>query len=268
MREAKIARSFLARLQLMKRLGTRKRKPESSILVALAERLHKALDGRDVGELAAKVGVTPVTLYRWLGAKFDPGIAKLSRLAEVLDVSLAWLITGQGPMNRRRAIRHARLADYDLPEYATLQGSSDQPPIAFLESWLSRFLYGPNESAFVTGDTKTPLLICVPDDSMEPTIKRGALVLIDRSFGMSPSTRAQAGAGSVHDGIYVFPPSPSPKGSDNASAQFVIRRVLYMLNGKMIVRCDNPKYPEEIYSRDARSRPTPIGRAVWQADRI
>ena len=64
---------------------------------ALAERLRHAVANRDVAELAANVGVTPVTFYRWLSAKFDPGVVKLNELAEVLDVSLAWLITGQGP---------------------------------------------------------------------------------------------------------------------------------------------------------------------------
>lgn len=254
----------------MKRPRTQKGSSESSVMSALAERLRKAAEGRDVGELAAKVGVTPVTLYRWLSAKFDPGVAKLSELAEAMNVSLAWLITGQGPMERRRALLHARLADYTTPEYATSQGSSDRPPIAFLEPWLFGFLYGPSSDSttLVAGDTRPPLLLTVPDDSMEPTIKRGALVLFDRSFGLRVMTRAPAAAGSVHDGIYLFRLAPSPKGSETAPPQLLIRRVLFRLDGKMIVRCDNPKYPEEIYARETRNRPTPIGRAVWLADRI
>jgi len=254
----------------MKKPRTHRGRPETSIMSALAERLRKAAEGRDVGELAAKVGVTPVTLYRWLSAKFDPGVAKLSELAEVLDVSLAWLLTGQGPVERRRALRHARLADYETTEYATFQGRSDRPPIAFLESWLFGFLYGPSgdSSTLMTGDMRPPLLVDVPDDSMEPTIRSGALVLVDRSFGIRTVTRARAGANSVHDGIYLFRLAPSPKGSETAPAQLVIRRVLHWLDGTMIVRCDNPKYPEERYGREAKNRPTPIGRVVWHADRI
>ena len=234
----------------------------------LAERLRKAAEGRDVGELAAKVGVTPVTFYRWLSAKFDPGVAKLGKLAEALNVSLAWLITGQGPMDRRRALLHGRLADFVPTEYAISHGSSEQPPIAFLESWLFGLLYGRSGESrtLVTGDMRPPLLLNVSDDSMEPTINKGSLVLVDRSFGMSQVTRAQASAGSVYDGIYVFRLALSPKGSETAPAQLVIRRVLYMLDGNMIVRRDNPNYPEEIYK--ARNRPTPIGRVVWQADRV
>jgi len=230
--------------------------------------LRKATENCDIAELAAKVGVTPVTLYRWLSAKFDPGVAKLSELAEALNVSLAWLVTGQGPMGRRRALLHARLADYAATEYATTQGSTDRPPIAFLEPWLLEFLYGPSGDPIphMAGDMIPPLLLNVLDDSMEPTIKRGALVLVDRSFGMPRMTRAQAGAGSVHDGIYLFRLAPSPKGSETAQAQLLIRRVLYRLDGKMVIRCDNPKYPEELY--ETRNRPTPIGRVVWHGDRI
>jgi phage repressor protein C with HTH and peptisase S24 domain len=237
---------------------------------ALAEHLRKAAEKRDVGELAAKVGVTPVTLYRWLSGKFDPGLEKLSELADALDVSLAWLVTGEGPMGRRQARRHARLADYDAPEYLTPQGNSDVPPIAFLESWLFRFLYGSGNDAskYAASDMNPPLLINVPDDSMEPTFRQGALVLVDRAFGIRTGMPVQVGAASIYDGIYVFHLAPSPKHSTTVPAQLLIRRVAYQVDGRMIVRCDNSKYPEEIYPREARNRPTPIGRVVWHADRI
>ena len=100
---------------MTRNLRNRKGNPEDLVMSALAERLREAAENRDVGELATKVGVTPVTFYRWMSAKFDPGVAKLSELAEALNVSLAWLITGQAPMGRRQAIRHARLADYGRP---------------------------------------------------------------------------------------------------------------------------------------------------------
>ncbi len=257
---------LLERPRPMKKI--RRAKPESSIMPALAERLRKAAENRDVAEVAAMVGVTPVTLYRWLSAKFDPGVAKLSELAEVLDVSLAWLVAGQGPRERRRAVLHARLTDYAATEYATSQGDSERPPIAFLEPWLFGFLFGTSNASrrIPTGDFRPPLLFDVPDDSMEPTIKEGALVLVDRSFGMPTVTRAKAPAGSVHDGIYVFELA-SPK-SSQPPARLRIRRVLFTLDGKLVVRCDNPKYPEEVYALENRNRPNPIGRVVWQAHRI
>jgi transcriptional regulator with XRE-family HTH domain len=232
----------------------------------LGERLRKAVADRDIGELAARVGVTSVTLYRWLGAKFDPGIVKLSMLADVLDVSLAWLVCGVGPMRRPRARLHALLSDYAPIEYLGPQGGSDQPPIAFLESWLFGFLYGSTSDSrtLVAGDMRPPLLVEVPDDSMAPTLRRGALVLVDRSFGM-PNVMGSP-PGSVYDGIYALQPAPSRERQHTGSTHVVIRRVLYTLDGKMIVRCDNPQHPQETY--ETRKRPTLIGRAVWHADRI
>jgi phage repressor protein C with HTH and peptisase S24 domain len=238
--------------------------PENSILSELAERLRKAAQNHDVGELAAKVGVTPVTLYRWFSAKFDPGVAKLSELAKALDISLAWLVTGQGPMGRRQALRQAALADYVAPEYVAPQSSADPSPIAFRESWLFGFLYGASSDPIprMAADMRPPRLLNVLDDSMEPTIKRGALVLIDRSFGMPRTTQADA----INGGIYLFGPANQLEKSECAPTPYLLRRILYRLDGMMIVRCDNPQYSDETY--DTRNRPTPIGRAVWLADRI
>ncbi|MGD0291369.1 MAG: helix-turn-helix domain-containing protein [Candidatus Binataceae bacterium] len=252
---------------MTRNLRNRKGNPEDLVMSALAERLREAAENRDVGELATKVGVTPVTFYRWMSAKFDPGVAKLSELAEALNVSLAWLITGQAPMGRRQAIRHARLADYGAPEYVAPQSSSDQSPIAFREPWLFGFLYGHGDSnTIVLGDMLPPLLLNVPDDSMEPTIRRGALVLIDRSFGMTKETPADAG--SIYDGIYLVVPTPPSERSESVPTRYLLRRLLYRLDGNMIVRCDNPKYSDEIYTPKTRNWPKRIGRAVWLADRI
>jgi hypothetical protein len=79
---------------------------------------------------------------------------------------------------------HAALTDYGLPEFDTFRKSPSQSPIAFLQFWWREFLYGPigEPSGNIAASPAPPLLLEVHDDSMEPTIKRGALVLVDRSF--------------------------------------------------------------------------------------
>jgi hypothetical protein len=54
---------------------------------------------------------------------------------------------------------------------------------------LFELLYGPAEepASFGATDLNAPLLMEVRDDSMEPTIAKGDLLLADRSFGMRPS---------------------------------------------------------------------------------
>jgi phage repressor protein C with HTH and peptisase S24 domain len=252
---------------------TLKRGAETSIRSAFAQRLRQATEKHDIADLAVKIGVTPVTLYRWLSAKFDPSLAKLTQLADVMEVNLGWLVTGTGPVDSRRALRHARLADYETVEYVAAETRSDQAPIAFHEPWLFELIYGPRKEPTLSGaaaDMKPPLLMKVRDDSMEPTIKRGDLLLIDRSFGIELKTRKPppSEARSVYDGIYVFRLSSSTKRLDASSNHFVVRRVQYRLDATMVVTCDNPKYPGEIHPPDAPTRPKPLGRAVWGAGRL
>lgn len=117
---------------------------------------------------------------------------------------------------------------------------------------------------------KPPLLMKVRDDSMEPTIKRGDLLLIDRSFGIGRKARKRppSETRSAYDGIYVFALGSSPDRFNASSDHLVVRRAQYRLDATMVVTCDNPKYPEEVYPPDAHNRPRPLGRAVWCAGRI
>ena len=210
--------------------------------------------------------MTPVTLYRWISGKFDPSLPKLAELAEAMDVSLAWLVTGTGPVNARRARRHALLEEYETTEYER----AGKPPLAFYDPWLFELVYGPaSEPTSGSTDMKTPLLMEVGDDSMEPTITKGDLVLLDRTCGVRP-TAQQQNEGEwkpIFDGIYaVRAGSLAAKASDR-SGPLVVRRIHYQLNGIMVVRCDSSSYPEESYSLK-HDRPVPVGRVVWRGTKM
>src|SRR5258707_11294945 len=115
---------------------------ETTYRAAFAERLKQAAKNREVGELASKVGVAPATLYRWLNAQFDPSLPKLAELAEAMNVSLAWLVSGTGPTDARNARRHALLAEYGAPDFESAGGKAGRSPLAFYERWLFKLLYG------------------------------------------------------------------------------------------------------------------------------
>jgi phage repressor protein C with HTH and peptisase S24 domain len=237
-----------------------------------AGRLKQATEEHEIGDLASKIGVTPATLYRWLNGKFDPSLPKLAQLADAMKVSLAWLVTGTGPIDSRQALRHALLENYGTTDFEAAGGKAEKPPIAFHEPWLFELLYGPpNESTlFGATDMNTPLLMEVREDSMEPTIAKGDLLLIDRAFGVRPTSleRAQEEQRSAHDGIHAFRAQSLGDGAKPSTGLLVVRRIQYRLDGKMAIRCDNPKYPEEIYTLEARNRPAPIGRVVWRGGRV
>lgn len=242
--------------------------PEALYRSEFAGRLKQAAENHEIGDLASKIGVTPTTLYRWLNGKFDPSLPKLAQLAEAMKVNLAWLVTGIGPFDSRQALRHARLENYGTTDFEAPGGKAGKPPLAFHEPWLFELLYGPpNEPAlFGAVQMNTPLLMEVREDSMEPTIMKGDLLLIDRAFGVRPAglERAQAEQRSAHDGIYAFRAQSLSDGAKPATGLLVVRRIQYRLDGKMAVRCDNPKYPEEVYALESRDLPVPLGRVVWR----
>jgi len=245
---------------------------EASFRSAFAQRLKHATENHDIGELASKIGVTTTTLYRWLNAKFDPSLPKLAELAEAMNVSLAWLVTGAGPIDARHALRQALLEGYGTTEFLAASQRPAKTPLAFYEPWLFELLYGSREvpTVFGAGNMSSPLLMEMGEDSMEPTIAKGDLILIDRSFGLSSTERrrAQSEGRSVHDGIHAFKSGSLPVGSSDSSGQLIIRRTQHRLDGTMVVRCDNPRYPEEVYPPRTQKRPIPVGRAIWRATRI
>jgi phage repressor protein C with HTH and peptisase S24 domain len=241
---------------------------ETTCRAAFAERLKQAAKNREIGELASKVGVAPATLYRWLNAQFEPSLPKLAELAEAMDVSLAWLVTGTGPIDARHARRHALLGEYGAPDFESAAGRPGKSPLAFHERWLSSLLYGSQEEPKVFGasDMNRPLLMEVSDDSMEPTIAKGDLLLIDRSFGVTPTVqhRAVGGGRSVHDGIYALQSGSLRGDGNNPTGHLIIRRVRYRLDATVVVRCDNSRYPEEVYALKRQKLPVPVGRVVWR----
>jgi phage repressor protein C with HTH and peptisase S24 domain len=244
---------------------------EASCRSAFAQRLKHATKKHDIGELASKIGVTPATLYRWLNAQFDPSLPKLAELAEAMNVSLAWLVTGSGPVDARHARRHALLEEYGITDFESAGRKPAKPPIAFYEPWLFELLYEPPEQPTVFGatDMNSPLLMEMGEDSMEPTIAKGDLLLIDRSFGLRSAElqRAQSERRSAYDGIHAFKSDSLPGRSNDSTSHLIIRRTQYRLDGSMVIRCDNPKYPEEVYPR-AQKRPVPIGRVLWRGTPI
>jgi len=120
---------------------------------------------------------------------------------------------------------------------------------AFTYPWLLELLYGPPEEATVFGATEmnAPPLMGMGEDSMEPTILEGNLLLIDRSFGLSSMERrrAQSEGRPINDGIHAFKSRSLPESSNDSTGHLVIRRAQYRLDGTTVIRCDNPNCPKK-----------------------
>ena len=59
-----------------------------------SDRLKSAMNDRGIGPqtLSAMLGVSPVTVNRWLDGKFDPRLKNLRNISNVLDVSNDYLL--------------------------------------------------------------------------------------------------------------------------------------------------------------------------------
>lgn len=101
----------------------------------LGERLREAMlaagyerpDGEvDVGAFIARYpSFTRQHIYPWLNSGRTPELRVLTRLAEILNVSRAWLLLGDGEGPARRAPRQARMAK----AIAGGSANADTPPV-------------------------------------------------------------------------------------------------------------------------------------------
>lgn len=136
------------------------------------------------------------------------------------DLPLSWLATGRPEgaiggdftliqkLDVRASAGPGSLAAYPHDE--------DQELIAFRTEWLRRIGVQPKNAELLVAD----------NDSMEPTIKHGDIMLVDRGIDRI-----------VDEGIYIV-----------VLAGFVlVKRVQIRRDGTVVLKSDNPKYdPEEV----------------------
>lgn len=91
------------------------------------------------------------------------------------------------------------------------------------------------------------VLISAIGDSMEPTLRAGDLLLIDRSD-----------AGVKQDAIYAFA----------TNGELRVKRMQLKIDGSVVVKSDNPQYEAEFLSSDQVIMLRIVGRVVWSGRRM
>jgi len=189
-------------------------------------------------------GISESVLRRYLSGDSDPGMKALIAIARVSNVNVLWLATGEGPMRPGDAALDGEFAL--VPRYnveASAGGgaeiSSEQvvDHLAFKRSWIAALDLQHDRLA----------LISAKGDSMEPTIKDGDLLLVD--------TRPVE---SLAEGIYIL----------RVDGLLLAKRLQCGLDGGVIVRSDNPIYPELRADRDQIDRLKIVGRVVWTGSKV
>jgi transcriptional regulator with XRE-family HTH domain len=215
---------------------------------AFSDRLRIALDnaGASILSIAQSAGVSDSTIHLWLKGS-EPSREKIIALAGATKVSLEWLATGAGEMRS------------DGPEgYIVPSWPRDRAPVLFELDWF-RKNFG---RAIVPQDIKeglgskeaeqflAPLLFEMPaDDSMQPTLRKGDLLLA-----------RQTGIDSPVNGLYLV----ARKQLKPDQLWLFPRRVEWSGHSIAILKCDNPAYPAVIEVSESNESGFFIyGRVIW-----
>lgn len=199
---------------------------------SFAHRLRKAADAKSLSQsgLAARSGVPPGRVNEYWNGPKEPSPRNLFAIAEALEVSPRWLLDGapepEAVADRRIGWRgfepetegdSVELDEIDL-RYGLggsyVEGAVTVRKQRFPRDWLRRFTSASPEMLFwAQGD----------GDSMEPTIRSGEVILIDRSLD-SPRSG---------DGIWAI-----------AFGEIgMIKRLRPLPNGTVEIHSDNPLVP-------------------------
>lgn len=203
--------------------------------------------------LAEKLSISVPTMNHYETGKRVPGSDLLARLAKVLECNPGWLLIGEGEMQIHDGTSprstHTSMGDFVLvPRYnietSDKEGSSISSEqivdhLAFKADWVHKEL-----------DTKPENLILVHSigDTMEPTIRSGDLILIDRSQSQVKS-----------EGIYLI----------NLEDGLMVKRVEWLLDDSVVIRGDNKLVSrEQILPSKELEKLHILGRVVWVGSKI
>lgn len=203
---------------------------------AFIERLHKLIEiAGSASSLVKKANISHGGLSRYL-AGGEPSRRVIIALASATNVRIEWLMSGTGiisdlhgtpePSSTLRLISLLHASE-EAPQTGSIR--QEFTAHAFCHIWLTHM--GLDESTLVA--------MKIMGNSMEPTLKKGTVVLID--------TAQQK----IEDGcIYLFEES----GND------MVRRIHNMANNKICALADNSQH--QPFVTDA-TQITIRGRVVW-----
>jgi len=187
-------------------------------------RLKEALGEKSIRGFARECGFSDTVLRQYLNGQSEPTRPALLAIVRTADVSVEWLATGQ-PVDGAKDSSKASAEKYIYKD-----------PLAFETDWLrSEF---PNSY-------ENLLLTQVMDESMEPTLQVGGLVLVDTN---------DRDLEAVSHGIYLL----------KLNDRLLIKRLQYVAGNTLRVLSDHPGYEAfSIEPSGASGALSLMGKVVW-----
>lgn len=189
---------------------------------------------------ASRVPESTLQQYSRREGVLPPRADILIKLARAANVSVEWLATGKGEMRPAGLMPGALLVDVVMVELrdprAALEMEQIMGHLPFSRFWL--------ESRLGITDTDQLMLI-EADHQLPPAVKRGDLLMVDRTMGKKLPR---------HEGIYVL----------SVAVGLTVRRVRVRLNGRFVL--SGPDISEEVAAMELGRRI--VGEVVWRGGRI
>ncbi|MDC7787325.1 helix-turn-helix transcriptional regulator [Rhodoplanes sp. TEM] len=217
----------------------RPRKQPARELSQFHLRLQELVSGSTQADFARRAGISQSGLNKILGGG-DPSLATIIALAKAGRVSLEWLVAGVNKLQDTDIIEDfSFVRRYDVRASAgpgalvpldDLDGTSRF--VAFRTEWLRRIGLNARQAE---------VLIAV-GDSMEPTIRDGDLLLIDRGIDSV-----------VDNGIYVLV----------LGGMVLVKRIQTRRDGSAVLKSDNQHYDDEVIPAAELPELRVEGRVRW-----
>ena len=213
----------------------------------LSDRLKKALAAADISQrqLAKMIGVSPATINLLLnGTTKTLKAATANKAAAALDVSARWLAEGVGEMKSLVSAvqEEAQSDDYiEIPEYEIKVGAgskdfyyqvvTDNKKAYYRQEWFAEHHTNPANCKRFR----------VEGDSMMPLLWDGDRITVDTAYQQ------------IIDGkVYCF----------MLDYQMRVKRLIKRLDGGLLIKSENPDYPDEALKPDEMERFRMVGRVI------
>lgn len=207
----------------------------------LKERLRRCVERVGNGaNLARSTGIPRRTLETYLSGAAEPKASRLAAIARSAGVSGHWLLTGEGPECGEESDSVAQFVAIEKPvvgdrnEQARGSAAPVGPPsrLAFHRDWMKQHGWQADRLR----------LVRTLGDCMAPTVRDGALMLVDSSLDEMRE-----------EGVYVL----------EVDDALLVRRIQFDVNGGLIATSDNPAYHRQRLQPADGDGLSVFGKVVW-----
>ena len=195
--------------------------------------------------LAEILNISLPTMNHYETGKRVPNSALLAKLAGVVECDPGWLLTGE----EKNTEDHSSTEGFVLVPRYNIEASAGGGSVIHSEQIVDHLAFKADWVHKELGThPKNLVLVHSMGDSMEPTIRSGDLLLVDRSKAKMRG-----------DGIYLI----------NLDDGLMVKRVEWLLGGSVVIRGDNTAVSsEQILPATDLEKLHILGRVVWVGSKI